>query len=275
MGPLTEDHVPPRGWVRPREVELHTLGDFIGQAGVPPVFMQAGVKFLTLCAHCNNDLLGSFYDPELISLARDVATIARTARRLHLPRPLTVRAKVQRVAKAIVGHLLAADVRDDMSSAPVSTPAIDSLRRYFLAPSEPLPTDVSIHYWMYSGDIQAVFRGMGIGSGAHGGHVVFDTLKCFPLGFAVSYASAGGARLAPATLLSDRNLGPDDVAELVLDVDTPPPADWPEQPRDYEYVLFRNSRAYLARDRLSRRPKSVAQLPVAADDAGASRRPRR
>lgn len=67
FGPLTKDHVPPKGCsvitnsVLSR-LTMATEGDRLVDK---TIHIQGGLKFKTICSDCNNARLGAQFDPEL------------------------------------------------------------------------------------------------------------------------------------------------------------------------------------------------------------------
>jgi hypothetical protein len=111
-GSLTKDHVPPKGCGNIKDVVLKTFTpQTFTKERTPVSYSQKGSHFRTICGKCNNDLLGAKYDPELIKLYKEVVGIAESAQnnRLILPRYHTHFIKPQKIARAVVGHLLAAN----------------------------------------------------------------------------------------------------------------------------------------------------------------------
>ena len=94
-GRLTEDHTPPKGCYRPKQVELRALirrlaDPSYGAVGPESRFSQNGVKFKTLCHRCNNGLLGAKYDPALIGFVNSVARLLNAP--IDLPSEVSVSA---------------------------------------------------------------------------------------------------------------------------------------------------------------------------------------
>lgn len=245
-GPLTDDHVPPTGSVEPTARDLANLTHYLGQEMVKPVLMQSGIKFRSLCRRCNVELLGSQYDPHLNALSKKAASLLRAARYLAVSDKTVLRVRPQRIARAIIGHLLAVEIRDNMATAPMSAPFQDTLRKYFLDPSASLPCSVDVRYWVYSEDAQVIIRGFGIGSIRRKGILVCDLIKYFPLAFLVIFEPDPQLALRPHALMPDRALDLDDEVDLVLELAARPRTGWPEQPDDDEFVLFNDSMAYIA-----------------------------
>src|SRR5262245_14181286 len=76
--PLTEDHVPPRGAGGLSGAELTSLSSYLAVDESRPKIYQNGIKFPTLCARCNNALLGARFDRALIDVSKQVTNLVRT-----------------------------------------------------------------------------------------------------------------------------------------------------------------------------------------------------
>lgn len=226
--------------------DLANLAHYLSTENVKPTVMQSGIKFRSICAECNNSLLGSGYDPHLNALSQEAANLLRASKYLSLPGKHLVKARPQRIARAVVGHLLAAEIRDDMTDLPIRAPFQDALRSYLLDPNAHLPASIDIRYWVYSGDAHLIIHGCGIGSIKRKGCVVCDILKYFPLAFLVVFDPPEHTAMKAHSLVRDRGQNLDEEAELVLQLAPRPRTGWPEQPDDDEYVLFNDSAAYIA-----------------------------
>jgi len=246
FGPLTNDHVPPKGSIKPKARELQKLGDHLGGGEITRVHMQSGIKFRSICATCNNHLLGLQYDPSLNEFSRKAASLIRATRHLEIPRLTTVRVRPQRIARSVVGHLLAAEIRECMTEPPPSAPFQDALRGYFLDSTSSLPENIDITYWLYDGDHHVIIRGFGVLPLYGPGLMTCDLLKYFPLAFLVTFQLASGVEPPGRDLVPIRSMGLDDEADLTIQLRPRPRVGWPEQPNDDEVVLFNNGVAYLA-----------------------------
>jgi hypothetical protein len=183
---LTADHVPPKGSNGLSDTEMKTLIRYLSVDPQRPKIYKNGVKFRTLCGGCNNDRLGGSYDPALIEISKSVSRIVRINYEgfLKLPPEIKFPAKVQRVARAIVGHLLAVLPANEAGQSITHAPFPDAMRDYFLDPFRPLPKGMNIHYWVYPSDLQIVARGLGVGDARSMPHVIVgDIIKFFPLGY--------------------------------------------------------------------------------------------
>jgi hypothetical protein len=248
VGLLTHDHVPPQGSVDPKRMRIQTLA-----ASFEPVhpriahLTQNGVKFRSLCDQCNTQRLGNRYDPFLNRFSRKIAQILRVRDRVILPAVVMVECNPQRLARAVVGHLLAAEIREDMTAPLTSAPMIDDMRAYFLDEGADFPCDLHLYFWPYASARQAIFRGMGILSA--GQVVVGDFLKYFPVAFWLAH------RLPTLVIdrMRDREIpvrryGIDEC--FLLRVPTSPTNtfrhDWPERPDDQEILVLNDSVCLLA-----------------------------
>ena len=119
---------------------------------------QNGLKFRSLCNDCNNRLLGKEYDPYLIDFSKKVSDIAGLAfnHNFSLPDQISINIYTQRVLRSILGHLLAADIREDMNTPVTNSPYHNILRKYVLDPSESAPEELNVYYWLYPSDIQMI-----------------------------------------------------------------------------------------------------------------------
>ena len=89
-GRLTKDHVPPRGVNPPSDIDVQTLGDYVGGHSSTARRLRGQIEMPTLCFQCNSVLLGQRYDPELALFANEVAVWARSAFEHGLTLPLSL-----------------------------------------------------------------------------------------------------------------------------------------------------------------------------------------
>lgn len=105
-----------------------------------PRISQNGVKYRTLCKHCN-ERLGHSYDPVLNSFALGVGRIIKSI--VEVPSIIYYKTQPAILIKSILGHLLAAKgVIDDV--------VVDQKIREFLFDDHALlPGELKIFYWIY------------------------------------------------------------------------------------------------------------------------------
>jgi hypothetical protein len=257
LGPLTEDHVPPKGcsnseshFVRPlgQEPEDHTTS-----------ISQGGVKFKTICSICNNDRLGARYDRDLIALAREVARYVDLAKLgIRLPRAVRVTANPHRIARAVTGHVLAAAAVPRNPRPPANFPMEDSLREFFLDPVGAVPHRWKFHYWLYPRTEKVVAKYFSRLDTSTRRLSIGHCLKFFPLGFFMSWkpetrVSEHGHEWDENAHLGDLffggPFGPEDESELEFWPYQNVPAGFPERPSESAMVAFNDANAYLANPR--------------------------
>ncbi len=189
FGKLTDDHVPPKSVLKPlspsgtvQPVDMVNLTDFITttpRTAPSRRHSPDGVKFRSLCGTCNSQLLGGEYDPAWASFVKTTLSIVRNQR--PLPEVIYVEAEPNRVARSVVGHILAADV-----AGPCDAPVIQQLADYFLCPAKGFPANLRLYYWLYPFNDQLVING---GAGiitSDGDCIPYLLLKAAPLCFFIA-----------------------------------------------------------------------------------------
>ena len=154
-GPLTWDHVPPKGSIELSAVEMQTMFQALSGNSEPPKYKisQNGVKFRTICESCNN-LLGKRYDPALNAFANDVGQFLKS--RLTFPSIIKIPTKPQLLMRAILGHLLAGKIELDASLFD------EQIRGFLFDDSAPQPDEIYIFYWIYPYEHQVILRDVGM-----------------------------------------------------------------------------------------------------------------
>ncbi len=146
---------------------------------------QNGVKFPTLCSQCNNRRLGKELDPALNDFSRRIAQIIRNTESFAFPSKVPVSCKPQQIVRSILGHLLASELREDMTSPPAAGPKRDLMRRYVKDPLLDLPQEFNVFFWPFCADYQVILSGTAI---LKNNQIIRgDFLKYFPLAFWITY----------------------------------------------------------------------------------------
>lgn len=239
-GPLTEDHVPPKGASRLTNVQM---ADLLPQLQAdpkkqrPPKFFQNGVKFKSLCGPCNNVRLGVECDPVLIDFTAEVATTLTHLKGspLLLPPQLTVRTQPVKVLRSIAGHALAMNG----AGKPVG-PMNEALAEFFLNPSQPLHRAVDCFYWTYPYNDHVLVQSAVVAHifGSGGGGVFFKLLKFYPLAFMLTWQRNDEMHRHFQNLADFRNAGLNTELDVAIDTTRPPPQMWPEAPTSWGAVLY-------------------------------------
>lgn len=139
--PLTWDHVPPKFCFNDGTVKYNSMMGFHNQK-YKKTISQNGIKFRTICDDCNNRLLGAEYDREYKKLVECLynlyITPGETAQYVIIQG-----LKINRIARAIVGHLLAA--REDYFVGGIE----NELRKFVLDKKALPPTELKLLYYTY------------------------------------------------------------------------------------------------------------------------------
>ena len=249
MGALSRDHVPPRCVVPHGQAVAARFRDLLQPSGPKsrhPVPVDQSLEFRTICRSCNSEKLGTLYDPALAEFASNltswVSAFAKIG--LSLPNYATVALRPALVARAVFGHLLAADgARDSRSAVGGGSLNID-MRGYFLGTDVPLPASLALYVWPYASDRIVIGKGIGHHDLTSRGMFVADIIKFFPVAFAVVDSSECGSipPLARIDLLSISSIG--DSTEIQIPLAPTPPSDWPEQPPEGGFVMAHGDRLH-------------------------------
>lgn len=254
FGALTYDHVPPQGATTLTSVEIRTLSQSFGGTTAKPAYSQNGVKFRTICSHCNNVKLGANHDPHLVELCDELATYLRAVvhGNLYVGDKRKILVKPQRIAKAVAGHLLAGCMPERHDNEPISAPVPDTLRDYFLNENSPLPDNVEVYYWLYPSKIQKILNYFAFADIRYKDFISASVLKFFPLSFMLLWDKPQSITVPHQLLLPRKDIGIDEIAALEFDFQNIPPINWPEAPGDHGYVMFNDSVTAVAQEKPKR-----------------------
>jgi hypothetical protein len=220
-GLLTWDHVPPQGSLDLSPVEQRNILQHMtatGNAYQKVAISQNGVKYRTLCKTCNSKL-GSEYDPTLIEISASVGAYLKTE--IALPPRIHQKTKPNRLARAILGHLLAAKAEPENTTADVA------MRSYVLNPTQTLPKDIRILYWIYPHPNIIVIRDvvMPAQRGNFSNWGFFSILKYFPVAYLVTNLGAYEG-LSDLSLFTGSSI--DDDADIPIQLRDARHPEWPE-----------------------------------------------
>lgn len=234
FGKLTEDHTPPKGSVRVTQVEMNNLVELL--AAEPPGLRgrvsQNGAKYRTLCKRCNNEKLGLNYDPEFNRFVNAVGAYVNSA--IALPKQMSVTAKPHKVARALIGHLMAQRV-DGYKKGPNT----EDIRDWFLDDQRPMPDYMKIYYWVYPYKTQVLARDATMYNLAAPEPAYFWLMKFFPISFLVIWDTPKGYDYTNLKSFEPfRALGADDEIEIPVDLTGLPHERWPEAPEDGRICAF-------------------------------------
>jgi hypothetical protein len=202
------------------------------------------MSFRTLCEICNSRLLGSQYDPALARLANEFAAWVRAAFNLHLTLPAVALVDLQPafVARAVIGHLLAAEPAKRPRHEALDGELPRAMREYFLSSELALPSEFRLHVWPYPSDRVVIGRGIGHYDTRGGDPIVADTLKFFPLAFAVVSVESLMPEIPAARILPELAGSFDGTTSLQIPLRGFPGLTWPERPQQSSIVLLHRDR---------------------------------
>lgn len=210
VGPLTEDHTPPKGCVRPTAMELQHVTHRLDAEKAFKMKANDGVKYRTLCARCNNERLGGRYDPALIDFVNRVSRLLGSP--LSLPTTMTVPAKPSLIIRAVWGHLAAVGVDRYLKG-----PNTEALRDFFLDESLPIPPGMNFYYWVYPYRRQALVRDAAALDMRGLMQANYWLMKFYPIAFAV-WQPNGTYALTFRDLAPYCTSNPDDVVDVLIDL---------------------------------------------------------
>ena len=142
---LTWDHVPPKFANNSTSKDYALLlGLSSSSNNYMPLTTQNGVKYRSICSDCNNRLLGSESDPAYKEV---VGAISAKIEQLQHPNSsiqFCIEADINRLARAVIGHLLAAkNFYDDQCLVDMY------MREFFLNQQYLPPTTMELLYFLY------------------------------------------------------------------------------------------------------------------------------
>ena len=244
-GLLSRDHVPPKGCNNLSDAEIRFLHPPEGIER-KPITSQGGVTYRTLCGACNSGRLGAEYDRALIEFSNAITSCSLSARekRFALPQYVQQYIKPQRIARAIVGHVIAALAVDETRNGLRSDPMTDKMRHYFLNQDAPLPEQIEIYFWLYPERKQVIVKHMGkmiqVEDGSNEivkGHII----KFLPFGFWLTFESPSIRARNIHKLIKQRSMGIDDPDLISLDIYDVPPLNFPETPEGNQFMMYNSN----------------------------------
>ena len=227
---LTLDHVPPQGCDNAHDIIMSTFPQFNENPDKPRgVTGQSGTKFRTICSHCNNVVLGAFYDPFLINMSQQITTkVPRSKNDWESgSESFQIEIHPQKVARAVIGHLIAANAFYELSTQEEDPPFLKSLREYFQTPSAPLPSEVDIFFWVHPHRKQEIFKHVGKSEFDRGMLWIGHILKFNPLGFLVTWQAKSMQAPYIYPLLDDKHKDPNHTSSILVNRQFCPPKNFP------------------------------------------------
>lgn len=233
LGPLTEDHTPPKGCIRVAPIAIQHIVDRLGASpsDVKGRVSQNGIKYRTLCSKCNNSLLGSAYDPALIDFVNTVGSYIKST--LTLPKQMSLPTRPQKIMRAVLGHLAAQGVnRYDKGED------TEPLRDYLLDPNSQLPNWIRIYHWVYPYASQVVIRDCAYMDLRGRKQFVIWLLKFYPSAFLVTWRQPLEHSFSLPALSEHGKIAINDEVDFPVPLDRIPHERWPEAPTDQSILLY-------------------------------------
>ena len=228
---LTEDHVPPQGGVDTKAVEIENALDFLTGRNPKRNFYisQNGVKFKTLCSHCNNTQLGKKYDPVLNTFASDVSRYVHSS--LFFQNPVPIETKPNSLIRGILGHLMAAKYEIDNSDYD------DKVRDFVFDETKSIPDDINFFYWVYPYNITVIVRDFVMPAirGKFNELGLFQLLKYSPIAYLITEKNQYEGL---QTLNDYRSCEPSETHSIPVRLDIKKNWTWPEASEPDSFMIM-------------------------------------
>ena len=110
QGPLSWDHVPPKGGIQCTSVQIRSIFSVLtGETrDFKPTYSQNGLKYRTICKPCN-ETIGHKYDSALNEFSLSVGKYLGTS--LTLPPTIQHPTKPAALIRSVLAHILAAKIK--------------------------------------------------------------------------------------------------------------------------------------------------------------------
>jgi hypothetical protein len=193
-GKLTQDHVPPQGAITISKVEQHHITEVIGlgHQKFPGVPSPNGSKFKTVCAKCNNEIIGSC-DSEVAKLhSKVIEDVSRYFSAHEVSLPYVSRDfDAINYCRAMIGHILSATSIDECLYEPEPTSYFDPLKRFVLGDDEAINDTHDIFTWFYPWERHVSAKLLGFYN--QGENAMLSLLAFYPIAFMVTEKGKGTA----------------------------------------------------------------------------------
>jgi hypothetical protein len=191
-GPLSFDHVPPKGSITITKVEQRHIVEMmgLGASKVKGVVSMNGSKFKTICHDCNNRLLGG-NDDEIARVCKSLTMKIKDYFQFA-DNPSTfcyTEVNAKKFARAMIGHILAATSIKECEKEPEYSPYFQPLKDFVLGDDAAIQDTHDIYYWFYpfNKHMSAKFVNF-----YNDGHIAtVSLLSFFPLAFMVTKKNEG------------------------------------------------------------------------------------
>ncbi|WP_392565170.1 hypothetical protein RHO15_05990 [Utexia brackfieldae] len=191
-GFLTMDHVPPKGSITITKVEQKHIFDVLRAEGtkIKGVSSTNGSKFKTICAYCNNTILGA-NDVEISSVIKELnRKINIYFTNLNsIYNSVSVPFNPIKFCRAMIGHILSATTVKDCKITPQYTPYFTPLQEFVLGDDNALNNTHDIYYWFYPHKMHISSKMVSFYN--NGNNCIVSILSFFPIAFLVTEKGKG------------------------------------------------------------------------------------
>jgi hypothetical protein len=210
-------------------------------------YSQNGVKYRTICGACNNNYLGTKYDPAFNFFVNTVGSFLKT--NIVLPKVVSVKIEPQKIMRSLIGHLSAQGVnRFDKGLATIP------IKNYFLDTSLSLPDNIHIYYWLYPHKSHVMARDFSFLNTRDGNSCVMWLLKFFPIAFLVIFDKPNKWSFGLSELSRWRSKTIDFKATENIQLTNFPHPMWPEELVEDHNVIAYGKEAIRSYEYKKRRP---------------------
>lgn len=180
---LTDDHVPPKACGNiGRKKHFPVFEQYIENKTVrkikSPFISQNGKYFSSICSSCNNGLLGLEYDPSLVEFTQKIKEEINDKTNTT---SFQISTKLNRVTRAIAGHLLAAFGEYNKNGF-----CEIALRKYFLDKSVIKINDFHLYFFIYPFDSLMIARNFAIFGKSPFHNAIISVIKFPPISLILS-----------------------------------------------------------------------------------------
>lgn len=176
---LTWDHVPPKSVTHGEAVIANTIFEKLPAPTDHMRRFQSGIKYRSICQICNNEVLG-----ENDKVYQDFISEVDKQVRSHILLPkIVVPVRINRLCRAMIGHMLAAKNRFEQEVIPD-----EQMRDYVLNPNQRL-SGVKLYAWLYPYNTIVIARDFatkGFYQDSHPTGMISGIILYYPLAYMVT-----------------------------------------------------------------------------------------
>lgn len=232
---LTYDHVPPAGCLEVKHANVRSIIDRLTSVSENEERSrkyknyQRGFGFETLCADCNNRILGNLYDPHLINFVKIIRNHVTSGH--NIPFEISIDCCPQKIIRSVLGHLSAVGENS-------KTDKQEIIRRYILDPNKNLTSAISVYYWFYPFRANVILKNFVLHEIDTKVNVLGWLLKFFPVAFYVVFDAPKEFVMAEHSFNDFRNLHIDKVTSIPFRFSTFTTNLWPESPTQNSFTMM-------------------------------------